>query len=199
MDAVEALLILDDELLNGAPDQRGHRHWRDPRRGLYLVRMADQCVGALKLYSGELDRHIAGLDPTVARPQHALDILCLQWILTLVAACARGATPSHPLQRDLHDARVRLSLTQDGIYTILVHGYHVPTGQDTFDLTIDAIQGNDITVSNLPTSIPAGGSATITISWSTAGKAPGVYKGLIVMGPNGAPTLFKVPIIVTVL
>ena len=32
--------------------------------------------GALELYSGELDQHIAGLDPTIARPQHALDMVC---------------------------------------------------------------------------------------------------------------------------
>src|SRR6266498_6102124 len=42
----------------------------------FAVLHPDQRVRALELYSGELDQHVAGLDPTVARPQHALDIVC---------------------------------------------------------------------------------------------------------------------------
>jgi hypothetical protein len=42
----------------------------------FAVLHPDQRVGALKLYSGELDQYIAGLNPTIARPQYALNIMC---------------------------------------------------------------------------------------------------------------------------
>ena len=43
----------------------------------FAVLHPDECVRALKLYSAELDQHIAGLDPTVAGPQRSLDIVCV--------------------------------------------------------------------------------------------------------------------------
>ncbi|RMH00310.1 MAG: hypothetical protein D6706_04270 [Chloroflexi bacterium] len=86
----------------------------------------------------------------------------------------------------------------DGTYTIAVHGWSVPVGTDTFELTINAVQGTDVSVSNLPAAIPAGGSASITVDWDTTGFAPGTYFGLILMGPSDAPGLFQIPVEVTV-
>jgi hypothetical protein len=60
------------------------------------------------------------------------------------------------------------------------------------------VQGNDITVSNLPSSIPANGSASITVSWDTSGLAPGTYHGLVLMGPAAAPGLLQLPVEVNV-
>jgi len=58
---------------------------------------------------------------------------------------------------------VSISFPEDGEYTILVHGYNVPGDSAPFDLTIDAIQGSDVSVSGLPAQIPAGGSGNVTI------------------------------------
>jgi hypothetical protein len=69
---------------------------------------------------------------------------------------------------------------------------------DTFELTINAVQGYDVTVTNLPASIPAGGSDTLTVEWDTTGFAPGTYYGLVLMGPAEAPGLFQVPVEITV-
>ena len=93
---------------------------------------------------------------------------------------------------------VRVVFPEDGTYTVAVHGWSVPSGSDTFELTINAVQGTDVTVSNLPASIPAGGSATIDVNWDTTGFASGTYYGLILMGPAEAPGLLQVPVEITI-
>ncbi|VAW32979.1 hypothetical protein MNBD_CHLOROFLEXI01-1171, partial [hydrothermal vent metagenome] len=93
---------------------------------------------------------------------------------------------------------VTLLFPDDGTYTIAVHGWSVPSGADRFELTINAVQGSDVVVSNLPASIPAGGSATIDVAWDTSGFASGSYSGLILMGPAEAPGLLQIPVEVTV-
>jgi hypothetical protein len=93
---------------------------------------------------------------------------------------------------------VSVVFPEDGAYTVAVHGWGVPSGSDTFELTINAVQGSDVTVSNLPPSIPAGGSATVDVNWDTTGFASGTYYGLILMGPAEAPGLLQVPVEITV-
>lgn len=93
---------------------------------------------------------------------------------------------------------VTVVFPEDGAYTVAVHGWSVPSGSDTFELTINAVQGSDVLVSNLPSSIPAGGSATIDVNWDTTGFASGTYTGLILMGPAEAPGLLQVPVEITV-
>lgn len=93
---------------------------------------------------------------------------------------------------------VSISFPEDGEYTILVHGYNVPGGSAPFDLTIDAIQGGDVSVSGLPAQIPAGGSGNVTVSWNASGKPAGTYKGVVLLGPKAAPGLFRIPVTVTV-
>ncbi|MAT95729.1 MAG: hypothetical protein CL608_01070 [Anaerolineaceae bacterium] len=93
---------------------------------------------------------------------------------------------------------VTVVFPEDGTYTVAVHGWSVPSGSDTFELTINAVQGSDVTVSNLPPSIPAGGSATVDVNWDTTGFASGTYYGLILMGPAEAPGLLQVPVEITV-
>ena len=122
---------------------------------------------------------VAGLD---------IDLFVLDADGNLVA----GSTSSTP------DEAVSIPFPADGEYTILVHGYNVPGGTAPFDLTVDAVQGSDVTVSGLPSAIPAGGSAEITVSWNAAGKPAGTYNGLVLMGPSNAPGLFRVPVTVTV-
>jgi hypothetical protein len=93
---------------------------------------------------------------------------------------------------------VSILFPSDGTYTIEVHGWSVPGGSDTFDLTINAVQGYDITVDNLPASVPAGGTASFDVTTDTTGFAPGTYSGLVLVGPAEAPGLLQVPVTVTV-
>ena len=94
--------------------------------------------------------------------------------------------------------RVTITNPVDGTYRIDVHGFNVPGGSDAFDLTIDAIQGTDVTVSGLAGSIAAGGSDTFTIAWTASGKPSGTYHGVVQLGPVGAPGALRIPIQVTI-
>ena len=60
-------------------------------------------------------------------------------------------------------------------------------GSDEFDLTIDAVQGTDVTVNGLAASFPAGGSDTFSVAWDTAGLAAGTYQGFVAIGTPEAP------------
>jgi hypothetical protein len=93
---------------------------------------------------------------------------------------------------------VTVIFPEDGTYTVAVHGWSVPSGADSFELTINAVQGADVSVSNLPASIPVGGSASIDVNWDTTGFAAGTYYGLILMGPAEAPGLLSVPVEITI-
>ena len=96
------------------------------------------------------------------------------------------------------DERVEIFFPVDGTYRIDVHGFAVLDGSDDFDLTINAVQGTDVTVTGLASSIPAGGSDTFEVAWSVAGKPAGVYQGFVMLGPTGAPGLFRIPLEITV-
>ena len=85
----------------------------------------------------------------------------------------------------------------DGTYTVAVHGWNVPSGSDTFELTVNAVQGHDVSAT-APADIPAGSTGSIDISWDTSGYTPGTYYGLVLFGIADAPGLFQVPVIITV-
>ncbi|HEY6697340.1 MAG TPA: hypothetical protein VIZ67_03880, partial [Acidimicrobiales bacterium] len=68
-------------------------------------------------------------------------------------------------------------------------------GSPTFPLTIDAIQGNDLTVSGLPTGpVPAGTPVTLTVDFTHPMTAGQDYFGELLLGPPSAPTALTVPI-----
>jgi hypothetical protein len=94
--------------------------------------------------------------------------------------------------------RVSVVFPVDGTYRIDVHGWNVPSGSDQFDLTIDAVQGSEVTVSGLVGSLPAGGSDTFSVAWDVTGKAAGTYNGFVLLGPSGAPAALRIPVEVTV-
>ena len=96
------------------------------------------------------------------------------------------------------EERVEIRFPVDGTYRIDVHGWQVVDGTDEFDLTINAVQGIDVTVTGLAPSIVAGGSDIFEIAWSTAGKPAGTYQGVVLLGPTGAPGLFRIPLEITV-
>ena len=89
---------------------------------------------------------------------------------------------------------VELVAPPDGDYQIWVQGWAV-TGTPTLELSIDAVQGNDLTVSGLPAGpVPAGTPVTITVAFSKTMTVGQSYFGELLLGPPSAPTALKVPI-----
>ena len=71
-------------------------------------------------------------------------------------------------------------------------------GTPSFELTIDPIQGNDLTVTGLPPGpVPAGTPVTLTVSFSKTMTAGQDYFGELKLGPPSAPTALTVPIKIT--
>ncbi len=96
------------------------------------------------------------------------------------------------------DEFVSVLFPQDGQYLIAVHGWSVPTGTTTFDLIINAVQGYDLQVTNVPTGpFAPGQDITFTVEW-TKDLAPGESaEGLLMIGPSMAPGAVQVPITIT--
>jgi hypothetical protein len=92
------------------------------------------------------------------------------------------------------DESVTLTRPADGTYEVWVHGFAV-TGTPTFPLTIDAVQGNDLTLSGVPSgAVPAGTPVTLHVDFSKSMTAGQDYFGEILLGPETAPTALSVPI-----
>ncbi len=71
------------------------------------------------------------------------------------------------------------------------------SGTPTFPLTVDAVQGNDLTISGVPSGAVAAGTAvTLHVTFSKSMTAGQDYKGELQLGPPAAPTLLSVPIVV---
>ena len=105
----------------------------------------------------------------------------------IVAASASGTA----------DEPVDLIRPPDGNYQIWVHGFAV-TGTPTFPLTVDAIQGNDLTVTGAPAGpVPAGTPVTLHVTYNKAMTAGQNYFGELLLGPTAAPTAFTVPVKIT--
>jgi hypothetical protein len=95
-----------------------------------------------------------------------------------------------------HEA-VTLVKPADGAYQIWVHGWQV-AGTPTGVLKVDAIQGNDLTVTGIPAgAVPAGTPVTLHVSFDKAMTAGQSYFGELLLGPNEAPAALKVPIKIT--
>lgn len=89
---------------------------------------------------------------------------------------------------------VELVAPSDGDYQVWVQGYAV-AGSPSFELTIDAIQGNDLTVTGVPAgAVPAGTPVTLTVQYDKAMTTGQDYFGELLLGPPSAPTAIAVPI-----
>ncbi len=83
-----------------------------------------------------------------------------------------------------------------GRYQVWVHGYRVADEGSTFDLTIDLVAGNSLTVRNTPAEIGAGEPTTLELCANLAALEgeDGPANGIVVFGPKGAPTLLQSPV-----
>lgn len=64
-------------------------------------------------------------------------------------------------------------------------------------LTIDAVQGNDLTVSGVPSGpVPANPPVALRVTFDEAMTSGQDYKGQLLLGPSTAPTAVTVPITV---
>jgi hypothetical protein len=87
----------------------------------------------------------------------------------------------------------------DGDYMIAVHGWSVPAGTGTFDLTVTAVQGDDLSVGGLPVgAISPGVPYEFDVIYDASGFDPGTYYGLVLLGPPEAPGAVAIPVEVTV-
>jgi hypothetical protein len=92
---------------------------------------------------------------------------------------------------------VELVAPPDGDYQVWVQGWSV-TGSPQFTLTIDAIQGNDLTVTGIPDGpVAAGEPVTLTVEFNREMTAGETYFGELQLGPPTAPTALSVPIKIT--
>ena len=95
------------------------------------------------------------------------------------------------------DESVTLSRPEDGLYFVMVHGFAI-TGSPTFPLTIDAIQGSDLTVTVPPGAVSPGVPVTVHVEYANPALVSGQsYKGELLLGPPAAPSALSIPVTVT--
>ncbi|MGI8587203.1 MAG: S-layer homology domain-containing protein [Chloroflexia bacterium] len=88
----------------------------------------------------------------------------------------------------------------DGRYRVRVDGgLNIPPAGGTFNLTIKAVRGTDLSVSPalVPGPILPGTTLTFTVSYDRPGLPPGIYDGKVFVGPADAPALVALPMQVT--
>jgi len=105
---------------------------------------------------------------------------------------AGASTPPPP------DEHVFIKFPMDGDWLIAVHGWSVPAGTTPFDLTVNAVQGYDVQVVDLPQG-PFAPNEDITfgVRIDRAMNNGDVLYGSVLLGPSAAPGLVEVPITVT--
>jgi hypothetical protein len=91
---------------------------------------------------------------------------------------------------------VEMAVPPDGNYQVWVHGFAISTPTQ-FPLTIDAVQGGDLTVTGVPSgALPAGTPVTLHVTFDRPMTSGQDYKGELQLGPPSAPGVFRVPITV---
>jgi hypothetical protein len=97
------------------------------------------------------------------------------------------------------EEQVAIILPEDGKYWVAVQGFTVPGGSQPFSLTIDLIQGSDLTVSNAPEGAVGVGAVDFNIDYTTTATAPKTLRGLLFVGPKAAPAALRVPITINLM
>jgi hypothetical protein len=92
---------------------------------------------------------------------------------------------------------IQVTRPADGDYEVWVQGWSV-SGNPTFQLTVDVVQGADLTVSGIPGDpVPAGTPVTLTVDFSKTMTPGESYFGILQLGPPTAPSAISVPITIT--
>ncbi|MFW6203538.1 MAG: S8 family serine peptidase [Actinomycetota bacterium] len=92
---------------------------------------------------------------------------------------------------------VELTAPDDGDYQVWVQGWSV-SGSPEFTLTIDAVQGNDLTVTGVPDGpVAAETPVTLTVEFSREMTSGEDYFGELLLGPPSAPSALSVPITIS--
>jgi hypothetical protein len=88
---------------------------------------------------------------------------------------------------------IRVKLPRDGAYQAWVHGYQAAAAP--FDFTVNAVQGNDMTVTGLPAGpFQPNQPINFTVNWTKTIPAGQAAEGLILAGPPGAPAALQIPV-----
>lgn len=90
---------------------------------------------------------------------------------------------------------IKVTHPSNARYFVVVHGWIVPGGSAPFDITIQAIQGSDITLVGAPPPfITHDTTYTLQFQWTAPG--PGTWEGQILLGPPAAPATLAIPVTV---
>ncbi len=84
-----------------------------------------------------------------------------------------------------------------GMYQVWVHGWAVTGDDSKFDLTVDIVSGDTLSVDGAPAEVTAGSPATFEVCADLDeldADAEGPLYGVIQAGPSGAPDLFSLPV-----
>lgn len=93
------------------------------------------------------------------------------------------------------EEQVTINFPDDGDYWIIVHGWNVPGGSQPFDILINAIYGNDLTVTNVPTGVVAANTpVTFDVSYAVPQIEGSTWHGLVYVGPADAPLVLTIPV-----
>ncbi len=95
------------------------------------------------------------------------------------------------------DERVAITLPQNGNYWIAVLGYSVPGGTQPFDMTIEVLQGTNLSISGLTTDPIPAGTTNFTLNYTRPGNQTGTFQGIVFIGPASAPTALRIPVTIT--
>ncbi len=97
------------------------------------------------------------------------------------------------------DEYVVLKQPIDATYFVAVHGYSVPGGAGTFDITIRAIQGHNMTIDGVPEgAVAADTPLSFQISAEVPYEVDSAWEGLLFVGPAENPTALNFPVAITV-
>lgn len=81
-----------------------------------------------------------------------------------------------------------------GRYLVMVHGYRVAGGSGAFSLTTDQLAGDNLKISTAAGDIAAGQTAEFQVCPLTPADGDGPLRGLVTLGPAGAPGLLQIPV-----
>lgn len=92
------------------------------------------------------------------------------------------------------EERIRIEQPVDGDYLIVVNGWKVDDPPALFDLSIKAIQGDDLQLTGVPSGNVAAGTNFINLAWNKTVQEGESWTGIVFMGPTFAPTATQMEI-----